>query len=165
MKSRAWHRSCDSVGTCLTGSTLAPNVASSFALAIACLQRRRTRQPSLTASVVSARRRRGRVVKLGSGVVIGAERVATACHVTRHASTIEIALGSERWVAQSQVGSLDHDLCILTVPAAELRKPEHAAQTTCDRAARDRRRVQDGSRGLSSAEALWQRYISTTMDR
>jgi S1-C subfamily serine protease len=59
-------------------------------------------------------------VKLGSGVVIGAERVATACHVTRHATTIEIAHGNERWVAQTQMGSLNHDLCILTVPPAEL---------------------------------------------
>jgi S1-C subfamily serine protease len=58
--------------------------------------------------------------KLGSGVVIGGERVATACHVTRHATTIEIAHGNEHWVAQTQVGSLNHDLCILTVPGAEL---------------------------------------------
>lgn len=59
-------------------------------------------------------------VKLGSGVAIGVERVATACHVTRHATTIEVAHRNERWVAQTQVGSLNHDLCILTVPAAEL---------------------------------------------
>ena len=59
-------------------------------------------------------------VRLGSGVVIGAERVATACHVTRHATSMDITYGKERWVAQTQVGSLNHDLCVITVPAAQL---------------------------------------------
>lgn len=59
-------------------------------------------------------------VKLGSGVVIGAERVATACHVTRNATAVDITYGNERWVAQTQVGNLNHDLCVVTVPAAQL---------------------------------------------
>jgi S1-C subfamily serine protease len=51
----------------------------------------------------------------GSAVVIGPERLATTCHVTRQAKIVEVSQGSDRWVAESQVGSLAHDLCMITV--------------------------------------------------
>lgn len=55
-------------------------------------------------------------VKLGSAVAIGPERVVTACHVTRDAQTIELQQDARWWPATAQVGSVAHDLCILTVP-------------------------------------------------
>lgn len=58
--------------------------------------------------------------KFGSGVVIGAERIATACHLTRHATTIEIVHGTSRWVAKGQVGSLTHDLCALNASTVDI---------------------------------------------
>ena len=58
------------------------------------------------------------VTEFGSGVLIAPARVVTACHVTRHASTIGIMHGTERWVVENQVGSLIHDLCVLVVPSA-----------------------------------------------
>jgi serine protease Do len=59
-------------------------------------------------------------VKLGSGVVAASGQVATACHVTRGASRIEIVRGNERWVADTQIGSQHHDLCVLTAPGIDL---------------------------------------------
>jgi S1-C subfamily serine protease len=68
-------------------------------------------------------------IKLGSGVMSGSGQVATACHVTRGASTIEIVHGDHRWVADAQIGSQRHDLCMLAasgidVPNARLRRSE-----------------------------------------
>ena len=62
----------------------------------------------------------GGEIKFGSGVMVAPERVATACHVTRHAATIEVIHEARRWVAQDQIGSLVHDLCVLIVPAVEI---------------------------------------------
>lgn len=59
-------------------------------------------------------------VKWGSAVVVGPERLATTCHVTRRAATIEIAHGEQRWIAQPQSGSSLHDLCVLTVEGLDL---------------------------------------------
>jgi serine protease Do len=59
-------------------------------------------------------------VTLGSAVVIGPGTLATACHVTRDASDIQLSQGKSRWLAQSQVGSVSHDLCLLTVPGMGL---------------------------------------------
>lgn len=56
----------------------------------------------------------------GSGVVIAAEAVATACHVTRGATRIEVAHGAERWLAKVESGSPTHDLCVLRVPTLNL---------------------------------------------
>jgi S1-C subfamily serine protease len=58
--------------------------------------------------------------RFGSGVVIGADQIATACHVTRNAASIEISQGSKHWVAREQVGSPPHDLCILHAPVSEV---------------------------------------------
>lgn len=68
-------------------------------------------------------------VKVGSGVVTGPGQVATACHVTRGATTIEIEHGAGRLVASTQVGSQYHDLCLLTAQvfdaaAAPMRESE-----------------------------------------
>jgi serine protease Do len=65
-------------------------------------------------------------VKWGSGVVTGPGQVATACHVTRGAATIEIEHSAGWSVADAQVGSQFHDICLLTVdridaPAALVR--------------------------------------------
>jgi serine protease Do len=68
-------------------------------------------------------------VQVGSGVVTEPGKVATACHVTRGATRIEIEAGAKRVVAEAQVGSQLHDLCVLTAPtfdapAASLRRSE-----------------------------------------
>ncbi len=65
-------------------------------------------------------------VSWGSAIVIAPLRAATACHVTRHATMIEIVHGATRWVARAQEGDAVHDLCVLTVeglplPAVQLR--------------------------------------------
>ncbi len=59
-------------------------------------------------------------VTFGSAVVVGSDTLATACHVTRDAKSIEISHGTERWAAETQVGSLSHDLCFLTVRGLQL---------------------------------------------
>jgi S1-C subfamily serine protease len=56
----------------------------------------------------------------GSGVVIAADLLATACHVTRDAKTIEVAHGVKRWIAKVEAGSLAHDLCLISVPKLDL---------------------------------------------
>ena len=65
----------------------------------------------------------------GSGVVIATDLLATACHVTREAKTIEILHGAERWVGTIESGSLTHDLCLVSVvelglPAVAIRASE-----------------------------------------
>lgn len=56
-------------------------------------------------------------VQLGSGVVMQADHVATACHVTRGASLIEIEYDDGmRQHATRQVGNPSRDLCVLHVP-------------------------------------------------
>jgi serine protease Do len=65
----------------------------------------------------------------GSGVVIADDLVATACHVTREAKTIEVAHEDKRWVATVESGSPAHDLCLISVsnlrlPAAAIRASE-----------------------------------------
>ena len=52
---------------------------------------------------------------LGSGVVIGADRVATNCHVTRDALQIAVLQGGLRLPAQRQQVDAYHDLCLLHV--------------------------------------------------
>jgi S1-C subfamily serine protease len=59
-------------------------------------------------------------VKWGSAVVVAPGRLATACHVTRRAATIEIAHGERRWIGHTQSGSALHDLCVLTVEGLDL---------------------------------------------
>jgi serine protease Do len=59
-------------------------------------------------------------VKWGSAVVVGANHLATTCHVTRRATTIEVLHADQRWLAQAQAGSVVHDLCMLTVEGLRL---------------------------------------------
>jgi S1-C subfamily serine protease len=59
-------------------------------------------------------------IKWGSAVVIAPERLATTCHVTRRAATIEILHGDDRWIVRKQEGSAVHDLCVLTVEGLRL---------------------------------------------
>jgi S1-C subfamily serine protease len=59
-------------------------------------------------------------IKWGSAVVVGPSRLATTCHVTRRATTIEISHGGERWLVGTQTGSPVHDLCVLTVEGLDL---------------------------------------------
>ena len=59
-------------------------------------------------------------VNVGSGVVTGRGAVATACHVTRGATTIEIDRDGSRTIADAQFGSPHHDLCVLSAPAIDV---------------------------------------------
>jgi serine protease Do len=68
-------------------------------------------------------------VRVGSGVVTAPGQIATACHVTRGATTIEIEHGANRLVAAAQVGSQFHDLCLLAaqifdVPVVPMRRSQ-----------------------------------------
>lgn len=56
---------------------------------------------------------------LGSGVVVGADRVVTNCHVTRDARLIAVLQGGLRLPATSQRVDADHDLCLLRVPGVD----------------------------------------------
>ena len=58
----------------------------------------------------------------GTGVVIAADLLGTACHVTRGATTIEVAhpAGGPHWKGSVQSGSLTHDLCLVSVPGIDL---------------------------------------------
>jgi len=65
----------------------------------------------------------------GSGVVIAANLVATACHVTREAKSIDVSRGTSRWAASVESGSAAHDLCLVSVanldlPAVAIRRSE-----------------------------------------
>ena len=64
----------------------------------------------------------------GSGVVIADNLLATACHVTREAKTIEVAHETKRWVASVESGSPTHDLCLISVP--NLRLPAAAIRAS-----------------------------------
>jgi len=56
----------------------------------------------------------------GSAVVIATNLLATACHVTREAKTIEVTHGAQTWDATVESGSLAHDLCLVSVPNLDL---------------------------------------------
>jgi len=53
---------------------------------------------------------------LGTGTVVGPERVVTACHVTRRARSIHVLTGGLRRRASSQWADAFHDVCVLQVP-------------------------------------------------
>jgi serine protease Do len=56
---------------------------------------------------------------LGSGVVVGPEKIFTNCHVTRDALKINVLRGGDRWPAASQMSDVEHDLCLLRVPGLQ----------------------------------------------
>lgn len=53
---------------------------------------------------------------LGSGVVVGQDRIATNCHVTRDATKIAVLRGGVRWEVTGQLSNVERDLCLLRVP-------------------------------------------------
>ena len=53
---------------------------------------------------------------LGSGVVVGSERVVTNCHVTQGGSEVHVLRGGVRWAVAAQARDPEHDLCVLRVP-------------------------------------------------
>ncbi len=72
---------------------------------------------ALSASVLQVEALRGQGgFGLGSGVVVGPERIVTNCHVTRDAREIRIVRGGVRWRVQAQAADVVHDLCVLRVP-------------------------------------------------
>lgn len=71
------------------------------------------------------------IKELGSGVVIGPQRVITNCHVVRNASTIRVSRGTDVWQATMDAGDEYRDLCFLRVPdypgeVPQIAEPEDA---------------------------------------
>ena len=59
-------------------------------------------------------------VLFGSGVVVGADRVATNCHVTRYARAIVVSKGALRHAVASQQADPARDLCLLETPGMQI---------------------------------------------
>lgn len=59
-------------------------------------------------------------LQIGSGVVVGQQRVVTNCHVTRGARQISVTQAGQRWSVSSQCLDARRDLCLLQVPTLEL---------------------------------------------
>ncbi|WP_333842557.1 S1 family peptidase [Pelomicrobium sp.] len=57
-------------------------------------------------------------VNIGSGVMVKEGIVATNCHVTRKARSIQVGQTGARWTVRAQSRDMDHDLCLLHVPHA-----------------------------------------------
>jgi hypothetical protein len=57
--------------------------------------------------------------QLGSGVVVGRERVVTNCHVTRRAARVAVVKGGVRWPVSEQSSDVAHDLCLLHAPGID----------------------------------------------
>ncbi|MGH8750916.1 MAG: trypsin-like peptidase domain-containing protein [Burkholderiales bacterium] len=55
----------------------------------------------------------------GSAVMVAPGKLVTNCHVTRNANSIEVIKSGLRWDAHQQQSDIEHDLCLLYVPAAE----------------------------------------------
>ena len=55
---------------------------------------------------------------MGSGVMVAPGKLVTNCHVTRNAIQIIVVKSGQRWSAQKQLSDVEHDLCLLNVPAA-----------------------------------------------
>jgi len=84
-------------------------------------------------------------LRLGSGFVLAADEVATACHVTRNAASIQIVRGANRWTARSQTGSVVRDVCVLSVAPAQIDAPAVRL--------RDSRELQAGDRVFAASFA------------
>jgi serine protease Do len=63
---------------------------------------------------VEAQNVNGRV-SIGSGVMIAEGVVATNCHVTRNARSVEVIKGGLRETAEAQISDLEHDICVLNI--------------------------------------------------
>jgi serine protease Do len=55
---------------------------------------------------------------IGSGVMVAPGKLVTNCHVTKNATNIEVIKSGRRWDAEKQQSDVQHDLCLLSVPAA-----------------------------------------------
>ena len=55
---------------------------------------------------------------IGSGVMVAPGILVTNCHVTRNATSIQVIKSGRRWNAEKQQSDVEHDLCLLYVPAA-----------------------------------------------
>lgn len=55
---------------------------------------------------------------IGSGVMVAPGKLVTNCHVTRNATSIVVIKSGRRWGAEKQQSDVEHDLCLLYVPAA-----------------------------------------------
>ncbi len=55
---------------------------------------------------------------IGSGVMVAPGILVTNCHVTRNATSIQVIKSGQRWNAEKQKSDVEHDLCLLYVPAA-----------------------------------------------
>jgi serine protease Do len=55
---------------------------------------------------------------IGSGVMVAPGKLVTNCHVTRNATSITVIKSGRRWDAEKQQSDVEHDLCLLSVPAA-----------------------------------------------
>lgn len=59
---------------------------------------------------------------LGSGVVVGVDRIVTNCHVTQDGGEIWVLRGGARWAARAQAIDSEHDLCVLHVPGMQAQR-------------------------------------------
>lgn len=57
--------------------------------------------------------------QLGSGVIVGAGKVVTNCHVTRNAERIDVVRAGVRWRVARQAADILKDLCVLHIPRLE----------------------------------------------
>ena len=57
---------------------------------------------------------------IGSGVMVAPGILVTNCHVTKNATSIQVIKFGQRWNAEKQYSDVEHDLCLLYVPAATL---------------------------------------------
>ncbi len=55
---------------------------------------------------------------IGSAVIVAPGILVTNCHVTKNATNIEVIKSGRRWDAEKQQSDVEHDLCLLYVPAA-----------------------------------------------
>lgn len=53
---------------------------------------------------------------VGSGVVVGAERVVTSCHVTRGAKQVLVVRNEKSWPVRALAAQPQRDLCLLDTP-------------------------------------------------
>ncbi len=80
-------------------------------------------QADLTAAVYRIQSAGAGHVTDGSAVLIAPGRLLTACHVIHRAKSIRVGRESLQWPAYPAFTDIEHDLCILSVPALSSAKP------------------------------------------
>jgi hypothetical protein len=66
---------------------------------------------------------------MGTGIIVGAGRVVTSCHVTGPAPSVRVLYGGLRFDVKLQRADVHHDLCMLDVPDIE-GPPAHVGTTS-----------------------------------